>query len=58
MAGGETTVKINKVCPHCYSETGYSIVMAMENNRWYCPKNARHQFTENEDGFLEIIKTW
>lgn len=58
MSGGECTVKINKVCPMCFSEKGFSIVLAEEKEKFFCPKDARHQFKLDKDGFLEISKTW
>ena len=58
MVGGESTVKINKVCPMCFSEKGFSIVLTQEKERFFCPKDARHEFRLNKDGFLEIVKRW
>lgn len=54
----ESTVKVNKVCPRCFSERGLSVVMVDEKDKYFCPKDARHQFKINKDGFLEIVKTW
>ena len=53
-----STVKINKVCPRCFSERGFSVVLIDEKEKYFCPKDARHQFKANKEGFLEIVKTW
>ena len=54
----EATVKMNTVCPQCYTETGFSIVMADENEVFRCPKNANHKYRKNDDGFLEKAEKW
>ncbi|MEM0372907.1 MAG: hypothetical protein QXO69_03685 [archaeon] len=54
----ESTVKMNTVCPQCYTETGFSIVMKNENDLFQCPKNASHKYRKNEDGFLERTEKW
>jgi len=55
----EPTVKINKICPTCFAETGYSIVLE-ENDRGIltCPRNPQHKFKVNKEGFLEKTEAW
>jgi ribosomal protein S27AE len=42
------------VCPRCYTDTGFSVVMSEEKGVYYCPKNGQHRFKESKDGFLEF----
>ena len=54
------TMKMNKVCPACYSDTGYSIVLdeTDPNGVFKCPNNAQHKYKLSEDGFLERVEGW
>ncbi len=52
------TVKYNVVCPACYAETGYSIVMREENGIYYCPNNPSHKYKLDENGFLVKTESW
>ena len=54
----ESTMKMNKVCPACYADTGYSIVLDEDKDVLKCPKNASHKYKMNEDGFLERVEGW
>lgn len=52
----ESTLRINKVCPRCFSEKGNSIVMFEDKGNWLCPKDSRHVFKMDKDGFMQIVK--
>ena len=54
----EATVKINAVCPGCYSNAGHSVVMQEENGVYKCPKDPRHKYKRSEDGMLERTESW
>lgn len=54
----DATVKVNAVCPACYSQTGHSIVMGMEKGVYHCPQNPQHKYKRGQDGFLERTEAW
>ena len=54
----KATVKMNAICPGCYANTGFSIVMQEENEIYKCPKDSDHKYKKNSEGFLEKTNTW
>jgi hypothetical protein len=53
----ESTIRINKACPRCFSATGVSLVLFEDKGNWLCPKNPKHIFIVGVDGFLQTAKT-
>ncbi|MFH0986628.1 MAG: hypothetical protein V1911_01120 [Candidatus Micrarchaeota archaeon] len=52
------TVKMNEVCPGCYSMSGSSIVMKEDNGKFQCPNERAHLYKKNEEGFMERVESW
>ncbi len=53
---GSGTLVMNKVCPRCFGESGNSIVLFEDKGNWLCPRDSRHIFKPDKDGFLQMVK--
>ena len=51
-------MKINTICPGCFSQTGHSVVMEEKEGIYHCPRNLDHKYKRSTDGFLEKTESW
>ena len=52
------TVKINTICPGCFSQLGHSVVMQEKEGIYLCPHNTEHKYKKNKEGFFEKTELW
>ncbi|MEM4221899.1 MAG: hypothetical protein QW097_00500 [archaeon] len=41
-------VEFVKTCRHCFREQGISVQLYKKGQKWVCPRNPNHQFSEEE----------